>query len=315
MTESLVQTSPAPFRLQRWRSERALRLIVVLAAIGIWIALAVSMIGIAYVALLGVFFFVTHIGFITHLRGNAVRLGPRQMPELYERVRAIAGELGLRTVPDAYLVQAGGALNALATKFLRTNFIVLFSDLLEACGDNTQARDFIIAHELGHLRAGHLRWRWFLLPGLFVPFLGTAYSRACEYTSDRCGASVTGNSAAALEGLCILAAGGRHARDVDQRTLAAQREDLNTAWMKIGRWLGTHVGLDAGWPARARSAERSADPTPDAIQLASPSIHRGLPIPGIDVLLRDSAQVKAELLALSLMAKLPGVSRPLAGSL
>jgi hypothetical protein len=81
--------------------------------------------------------------------------------------------------PAASLMLAGGSLNALATRFLGSDFIVLFSDLLEACGDNAAARDFIIAHELGHLRAGHLRWRRLLAPGMVVPFLGSAYSRAC----------------------------------------------------------------------------------------------------------------------------------------
>lgn len=48
----------------------------------------------------------------------------------------------------------------------------------------------MIAHEVGHLAAGHLKWNAFLSPFLFVPLLGTAYSRAREYTSDRCGLAV-----------------------------------------------------------------------------------------------------------------------------
>ena len=229
-----------PVKVPRWSSERPLQLLVWLAAIGLWIALAVSIVGIAYVALLGIFFFVAHLMFIAHLRGNSVRLGPEQMPELYARVAALAERIGMRRVPDTYVVQAGGALNALATKFLRANFIVLFSDLLEACGDNTDARDFIIAHELGHLHAGHLRLRWLLLPGLFIPFLGTAYSRACEYTCDRYGLAASSNGDRALDGLCILAAGGEHGPKVNRRALVAQRSDMNTVFMKIGHWLSTH---------------------------------------------------------------------------
>jgi hypothetical protein len=143
-------------------------------------------------------------------------------------------------MPDAYLLQSGGVLNAFATRFFGSNFIVLYSDLLEACGDDEVARDFIVAHELGHLKAGHLTWRWLLLPGLLVPFLGQAYSRACEYTSDRYGMAASADRASALNGLCILAAGGRHGPRVNRRALVAQRRDLATAWMKIGQWLGTH---------------------------------------------------------------------------
>ena len=100
--------------------------------------------------------------------------------------------MGMARVPEVYVMQAGGTLNALASKFMRANIVVLFSELIEACDDDTGARDMIIAHELGHLHAGHLRWTWFLLPGSMVPFLGTALSRAREYTCDRYGAAGLG---------------------------------------------------------------------------------------------------------------------------
>jgi Zn-dependent protease with chaperone function len=230
--------------VDRWPSERNLLALVVMAALALWVALAVSIIGIAYAALLGVFFFAAHVGFVAHLRGSAVRLGPEQMPELHQRVVALSRRIGLEP-PAAYLMQAGGTLNALATRFLRSQFIVLYSELLDACGDNEDARDFIIAHELGHLKAGHLRGRWFLLPGLLVPFLGTAYSRACEFTSDRYGLAAAGDRGRALDGLCILAAGGRFGPRVNRRALAAQRPDLDTFWMTLGRWMSTHPPIAA----------------------------------------------------------------------
>jgi Zn-dependent protease with chaperone function len=226
--------------VERWSSERPLRWLVALAALLLWIVIAVSIVGAAYAAFLAVFFFVIHLAFITHLRGNGVKLGPEQMPELHSRVLELSGRLGLDPAPDAYVMQAGGALNALATRFLSRNFIVLYSELLDACGDNTEARDMIVAHELGHLRAGHLRWRWLLLPGIAMPFLGQLYSRACEYTSDRYGMAVCRDREAGLRGLAILAAGGRSGARVSLEALARQREDMNSMWMKIGEWLGTH---------------------------------------------------------------------------
>jgi Zn-dependent protease with chaperone function len=235
-----VGVAQSPVQVERWPSERPLFVLVWLSALALWIALAVSLVGILYAAFLGLFFFVAHVTFITHLRGSAVRLGPEQMPELYERVVALSQRLGMRRVPDAYVVQAGGALNALATRFLRSDFIVLYSELLDACGDNAAARDFIVAHELGHLHAGHLRLRWLMLPGFFVPFLGTAYSRACEYTCDRYGFAASPDPERGLDGLCILAAGGKHGPRVNRRALIAQRRDLEAVWMKIGQWLSTH---------------------------------------------------------------------------
>ena len=230
----------APIRIQRASGERPLYVLVVLAALAIWALLVVSVLGAAYAAVLGLIFFVGHVAFIAHLRGNAVRLGPEQLPDLYARVVDLSERIGLKRVPSAYVVQAGGSLNALATRFLRSNVIVLFSDLLEACGDNEEARDFIVAHELGHLHAGHLRWRWLFLPGLLVPFLGTAWSRACEYTCDRYGMAASRNSDRALDGLCVLSAGGVHGPRVNRAALVAQRSDLNTGLMRIGVWLSTH---------------------------------------------------------------------------
>jgi len=234
----------ATITIDRWPSERNLLALVVLASIGLWTALCFSIIGIIYAGMFAVFFFVTHVGFVAHLRGSAVRLGPGQMPELHARVTSIARRFGMEP-PAAYLMQSGGALNALATRFFRSRFIVLYSDLLEACGDNEDARDFIVAHELGHLKAGHLTGRWFLMPGLLVPFLGTAWSRACEYTCDRYGRAGAADPAKSLDGLVILAAGGRFAPRIDRRLLAAQQPDLDTFWMSLGRWLSTHPPIAA----------------------------------------------------------------------
>lgn len=229
-----------PIHVERWPSELPLRILLLLAALAGWAFLIVSIIGIIYGALIALVVFIAHVGFIAHLRGSAVRLGPDQLPELHERVQLLARRIGMEKAPAAYVMQAGGMLNAFATKFLGSNFIVLYSELLEACGDNTEARDFIIAHELGHIHAGHLRLHWLLLPGAFVPFLGSAYSRACEFTCDRYGLAASDDNEKALDGLCILAAGGKHGPKINRRALAAQRADVDTVWMKIGQWLSTH---------------------------------------------------------------------------
>ncbi len=234
----------ATITVDRWPSERNLFALVVLASIGIWVALCFSIIGIVYAGFFAVFFFLAHVGFVAHLRGSAVRLGPDQMPELHARVESIARRFGMDP-PAAYLMQSGGALNAMATRFFRSRFIVLYSDLLEACGENEDARDFIVAHELGHLKAGHLTGRWFLMPGLLVPFLGTAWSRACEFTCDRYGRAGAADPVKALDGLVVLAAGGRYASQIDRRRLAAQQPELDTFWMAIGRWLSTHPPIAA----------------------------------------------------------------------
>jgi Zn-dependent protease with chaperone function len=229
--------------VKRWPTEIPLLVVCIVISLLIYLVLVVSVIGLAYALFIALFLFVAHAALMTHVRGSAVRLGPDQFPELHRRVQELAQRIGLEEVPDAYLMQAGGVLNAFATRFLGAQVIVLYSHLLEACGDNTAARDMIIAHELGHLKAGHLHWRWLVAPAMAIPFLGTALSRAREYTCDRYGMAGAGDRNGAILGLTVLSAGGKLAPGVNRQAFARQREDLNTGWLTIGEWLGTHPPL------------------------------------------------------------------------
>lgn len=229
--------------VEHWPTETVLKWLVILASLVSWILLCISIIGLLYVLFFGVFFFVVHLFFITNIRGSAVRLGPDQLPELYARTSELAAKAGIRNMPEIYLMQAGGALNAMAAKFLRSKMIILYSDLIDACGDNTSARDMIIGHELGHIRASHLSWYWFMCLGMMIPFLGSAYSRAREYTCDRYGATLCGDRQGAMLGLAILAAGGNAGRKIKFETFAQQVKLLDTGLMTIGKWLATHPQL------------------------------------------------------------------------
>jgi Zn-dependent protease with chaperone function len=231
-----VTVTPSP-------AEVPLRIVLLITGIALWILLVISVIGLVYGAMLGLLIFFAHVSLIAHVRGSSIKLGPSQMPELYARVVELSQRIGLETVPDVYLRQSGGLLNAFATRFGRAKFVVLFSDLVHACGNNVNALDFIIAHELGHLHRGHLNRRWLIAPALVIPFLGTAYSRACEYTCDRYGFLASDDPDLSLDGLCILAAGPQFASAVNRKAFAAQDRDLNTVFMKLGEWFSTHPPL------------------------------------------------------------------------
>lgn len=256
-------------RVASWPTEKPLFVLVLLLSLGLWAVLAISIIGLAYVALIGLFLFFVHLAFVTHLRGSAVRLGPAQFPELHARVQELARAAGLPREPEAYLLESGGSLNAMATKFFRGRMIVLFSDLLDACGDDSAARDMVIGHEIGHLKAGHLDHLLLTGPGRLMPFLGAAYSRACERTSDRWGAALCGDPAGAVRGLAVLAAGGSHAKRMNLQAFVAQRRDLDTGWMTLGSWLSAYPPLServellapalaTGLPANSRGPQRAA---------------------------------------------------------
>jgi Zn-dependent protease with chaperone function len=269
MHEPSHQSATGPeIEVERWPSELPLLVAVIIVSIIIWGLCAVSILGLVYALFIGAFLFLSHVGFIAYLRGSAVRISPDQFPELDRRIREMADKIGLDPVPEAYLMQAGGALNALATKLLATNFIVLYSDLLDACGENQAARDMIIGHELGHIKARHLSFMWLIMPGLITPFLGTFYSQAREYTCDRYGLALSGDHKSALRGLAILSAGATHGPKMNLVAFAKQRDSLNTGLMRLGSWLSTHPPLTdrvtalepqlyPGAPSRTKGALRA----------------------------------------------------------
>lgn len=241
----MTPAADPPIEIQPWDTEDFLFALCILVGIVGWIVLAVTIIGLVYALFLAVFFGIMHVVFIAHVRGSAVRLGPNQFPELFAVVERMAARMRLEPMPEVYLMQAGGSLNAFATRFLRSHMVVLFSDLLDACGENTAARDMIIAHELGHIKAGHLRWRWLILPSGFIPFLPAALSRAREYTCDRYGLAGTNNDReGAGLGLAILAAGATHGPKVNRAELVRQRLTISrSGWMTFAEWFGSHPPL------------------------------------------------------------------------
>jgi Zn-dependent protease with chaperone function len=242
MSTAVFSTSP-DIRVERWPSEVPLFILALIASAGLWLLAVITIIGLIYGVILGFLFFVIHLAFIAHVRGNGVRVGPGQFPEVHAAVERLAHRIGMSKVPEAYLIQGGGMLNALATRFVGSDIVVLYTDLIEACGDNDAARDMIIAHELGHLHCGHVRWNFVIAPAMLVPFLSGALSRAREYTCDRYGRAGAGSAEGAVLGLTILSVGGRFAHQIDRRLLMSQRSALNTGWMTLGEWLSTHPPL------------------------------------------------------------------------
>lgn len=191
--------------------------------------------------------------FIGNLVGNAVQVGPRQFPDIDERYKQLGAKLGMQRLPQLYIQQAGGLLNAFATRFLFRNFIVIYSDVLEmAYAEGEAAVDFILAHELGHHQCRHTGF-WsqvYLLPAKFIPFLGTAYSRACEYTCDHMGAELVPGGL--QPGMLALACGKKLYKRVNVEQYVAQIDENAGFWVWLHEKLSTHPNL----PKRIRALQR-----------------------------------------------------------
>ena len=173
---------------------------------------------------------IAHAIFLAHVKGNGVRVTSTQLPDLYARCEAASRRLGLAAVPEVYVLQSGGVLNAFATKLLSRKFVIIYSSLIDQCMDPREL-DFVIGHEIGHFAAGHLTWNGFLAPFHLLPWLGPAYSRAREYTCDRCGLDVVEDFEPSARALCVLAAGGKMASQVDLNVFAQQRAESGSFWM------------------------------------------------------------------------------------
>jgi Zn-dependent protease with chaperone function len=173
------------------------------------------------------------------IRGNAVRVSERQFPQLHRLAAAHSRRLGLKRAPDIYVMESGGLLNAFATRFLGRDFVILYSDVLALALEQGEAAvSFIVGHELAHVWRGHLKHRWLTMPGRLFPYLGAAYSRACEYTCDRIGAFCQPDGA--ITGLLILAAGKQLHAHVDVKEFAAQAVSDQGFWIRRAEVISSH---------------------------------------------------------------------------
>lgn len=178
--------------------------------------------------------------FVGSVLGDGVRVTEKQFPEVYRLVGELAEQMGLRSQPAVYVIQGGGLLNAFATHFASRSFVVVYSDMLELAYERGEAAlKFVLAHELAHIRRGHVsNMRWLILPGMILPMLGSAYRRACEYTCDRFGAYFAPEGA--TQGLLVLAAGSKLYRRIDVREYESQARQERSVWTWLAELLQTH---------------------------------------------------------------------------
>ena len=186
----------------------------------------------------------THWIQIGYIRTNGVKVTPRQFTELHELVQRVGTEMGIRLLPDVYILQAGGLLNAFATRFFQKNMVILYSDVVELTRTGqTKEVEFVIAHELAHIRRNHVQKQWVVLLGSIIPFLGSAYSRACEYTCDRMAAHYLQDFGAAKRALTVLSIGGPLAKEVNEFDYLYEASRENGFIAKFSELLSTHPTL------------------------------------------------------------------------
>jgi Zn-dependent protease with chaperone function len=212
--------------------ERTRFAITATLAILFWIAVILGTLGIAllYVLFIFIIYAFAQSAFISYLRGTAVKITPEQFPELHAQLQACCERLEMKQVPDAYLLHADGFFNALATRFLGRDYVVLFSSVVDALAERPAALDFYMGHELGHIRQKHLGWGPVLAPMAWLPLLGAALRRAQEYTCDRHGLRCCPDPADAHAGMAALAAGHSRWPQLNLAAYRHQRFEVTGFW-------------------------------------------------------------------------------------
>lgn len=235
--------------------ERSLGVITLVLGVLFWLLLIAGTFGIALLLLLVGFlgYLFAQSALIGQIKGNGVELSEYQFPDLYAQFAACCDRLEMRTRPEVYILNGNGGLNAFATRFLGTEFVVLYSDVVDAMSEHPDGVRFYIGHELGHLRMKHLGGHLVRWPALWLPLIGAAYSRAKESTCDRHGRACSSTAEGAARALTALAAGAKRWKDLSVATFVQQSTHSSGFWMSFHE-------LTNGYPWLTKRVARVIDP-------------------------------------------------------
>ena len=150
------------------------------------------------------------------MKGSALRVGPKQFPDIYEMAEEIAESLDME-LPDVYILESN-TQNAFAIKHGSKRLVVLVDDLIFGCQvtQNMDSLRFIIAHEMAHHALGHTKLIRSQLRSVYMPL-----SRLDEMSCDAVAAAVVGKEAAA-DALTLLLVGPHLYSQVNRPALERQ---------------------------------------------------------------------------------------------
>ena len=196
--------------------------------------------GLYYVAAATVLSLALRGMYLGNIRSNGIRVSELQFPEVHRLAANLVSRMHIDSVPTIYVLQQGGVLNALATRMVGVNYIVIYSDVLELAYEQGEKElEFIICHELAHIKRHHITWRMLFTPAML--FFSDSYARACEYTCDRYGSHYCPDGA--IGGLIVLAAGKKLYRQVVPSELGRQAELEKSLWVSMSESFSSHPPL------------------------------------------------------------------------
>ena len=174
----------------------------------------------------------------------SIRVSEKNFPEIYHKAQEYRSLLRLRQMPEIYVRQMNGQVNAYTSWVPGKTFIQLNAEIVDLAYMENKDFDtvfFVMAHEFGHVYLHHVQLGYTLWPmlAMFFPAVGQLFylglQRAREYSADRVAQALTGGKAE-LETMMMLSA-GRHAyKYVDAGDYVERINEHNRALERFARW-------------------------------------------------------------------------------
>lgn len=226
------------------KDEKKYFIVALIGGIIGYLFLLFSIVGVIAMLLLNILSLFLHGLMLAQIRTNGVRLSAQQFPEVFKKTRELCERMEMSVVPEIYVIESAGALNAFATRFFGRNMVVLYSDVFDLINStDNEELSFIIAHELAHIKRKHITKQMLILPAMWMPFISEAYSRACEYSCDRIATNYINNSEAAMNGLTMLAIGKSLFKKVNRSEYLMQSSQERGFFIWLAEKISTHPPL------------------------------------------------------------------------
>lgn len=167
------------------------------------------------------------------LRGHAIEIGEKQLPDLHARLEAVCERLEIADAPLCYLVHHRHLARTHHIHYQGQDHLLLSSELINAFNERQGAIDFLMGYELAHMHEPMRSWRYFLWPATVLPLIGAATRRARIYRYDSAGIGACETKVDAAFALAITASGEQRWKSLNIPEFNAQSGYATQFWTAL----------------------------------------------------------------------------------
>ena len=156
------------------------------------------------------------------IKGSGVRVNAEQLPEIHKCVEAFARRLGMKAMPEVYIVE-DAVQNGVAVKLGSNDIVMLTDDVIWGALHSGDARalGYVIGHELAHVALGHTGTLRSLQSNAFP-----SLSRLDEFTADNVAAALVNDRALAVKGITLLTVGPQLVPHINMAAMEKQAKEV-----------------------------------------------------------------------------------------